>query len=83
MSILCQWLFKKRKANTIIPRGDTVFEVGDTVFFITSKEGVEKLQADRKNKTSIKNIMILGGGRIGLILQENYVRRNLSVYRKK
>ena len=28
---------RKGKQTTIIPRGDTVFEVGDTVFFITSK----------------------------------------------
>ena len=57
---------RKGKQTTIIPRGDTVFEVGDTVFFITSKEGVEEIyKLTGKTKTSIKNIMILGGGRIG------------------
>ena len=52
--------------NTMIPRGDTCFEEGDTVFFITRKEGVEELyKLTGKTKASIKNIMILGGGRIG------------------
>ena len=52
--------------TTIIPRGDTCFETGDTVFFITIKEGVEELyKLTGKKKTAIKNIMILGGGRIG------------------
>ena len=51
---------------TIIPRGDTYFETGDTVFFITLKEGVEELyKLTGKKKTAIKNVMILGGGKIG------------------
>ena len=33
---------RKGKQTTIIPRGDT-YEVGDTVFFITSKEGEEEI----------------------------------------
>ena len=52
--------------TTIIPRGDTVFEPGDTIFFITLKEGVEELyKLTGKKKESIKKIMILGGGKIG------------------
>ncbi len=52
--------------TTMIPRGDTCFEEGDTVFFITLKEGVEELyKLTGKKKTEIKNIMILGGGKIG------------------
>ena len=50
---------------SIIPRGDTIFNEGDNVFFITLKEGVEEIyKLIGKTKTSIKNIMILGGGRI-------------------
>ncbi|MGA0048220.1 MAG: Trk system potassium transporter TrkA [Flavobacteriia bacterium] len=57
---------RKGTQNTIIPRGDTCFEVDDTVFFITLKEGVEELyKLTGKTKASIKNVMILGGGRIG------------------
>ena len=58
----------KRKASTetIIPRGDTVFKAGDQAYFITLKEGVEELNklSATKNKP-IKNVMILGGSKIG------------------
>jgi trk system potassium uptake protein TrkA len=57
---------RKGTQTTIIPRGDTVFEPGDTIFFITLKEGVEELyKLTGKKKESIKKIMILGGGKIG------------------
>ena len=57
---------RKETQTTMIPRGDTCFEEGDTIFFITLKEGVEELyKLTGKKKTSIKNIMILGAGKIG------------------
>lgn len=52
--------------NTIIPRGDTQFKEGDDVVFITSEGGGEELcQITGKVNTSLKNLMILGGGKIG------------------
>ncbi len=52
--------------ETIIPRGDTEFKDGDIVVFITSKGGDEELfKLSGKVKTSIKNVMILGGSKIG------------------
>jgi len=51
---------------TIIPRGDTVFKEGDKVVFITSKGGDEELfKVSGKVKIDVKNIMILGGSKIG------------------
>jgi len=51
---------------TIIPRGDTLFKEGDHVVFMTSKGGDEELcKLTGKVKTEIKNVMILGGGKIG------------------
>jgi len=51
---------------TIIPRGDTVLEENDHVVFMTSKGGDEEIcKLTGKRKTDIKNVMILGGGRIG------------------
>ena len=51
---------------TIIPRGDTIFREGDRVVFITSKGGDEELcKLTGKQKTEIRNLMILGGGKIG------------------
>lgn len=52
--------------STIIPRGDTIFYDGDRVVFMTSKGGDEELcKLTGKQKTEIKNVMILGGGKIG------------------
>lgn len=51
---------------TIIPRGDTIFKELDHVVFITSKGGDEELyKLTGKVKTEIRNVMILGGGKIG------------------
>lgn len=51
---------------TVIPRGDTVFKEGDQVHFITVKEGVDELyKLAGKKKTEIKNVMILGGSKVG------------------
>ncbi len=51
---------------TVIPRGDTVFKEGDQVYFITVKEGVDELyKLTGKKKEEIKNVMILGGSKVG------------------
>ena len=51
---------------TIIPRGDTLFKEGDNVVFITSKGGDEELCGlTGKANVDVKNVMILGGGKIG------------------
>ncbi|MBU2948921.1 Trk system potassium transporter TrkA [Zobellia uliginosa] len=51
---------------TVVPRGDTVFKQGDQVYFITTKEGVEQLyKLTGKKKESIRNVMILGGSKVG------------------
>ena len=51
---------------TLIPRGDTQFREGDQVYFITTQDGVEELfKLTGKVKQDIKNIMILGGSKIG------------------
>ncbi|MFT6370687.1 MAG: trk system potassium uptake protein TrkA [Maribacter sp.] len=51
---------------TVIPRGDTIFKEGDQVYFITVKEGVDELyKLTGKKKEDIKNVMILGGSKVG------------------
>jgi len=52
--------------RTLIPRGDTVFKQGDQVYFITTKEGVDELyKLTGKKNEEIKNVMILGGSKVG------------------
>ena len=51
---------------TLIPRGDTIFQEDDQVYFITAKEGVEELyKLTGMVKKEIKNVMILGGSKVG------------------
>ncbi|TDQ30701.1 Trk system potassium transporter TrkA [Zeaxanthinibacter enoshimensis] len=52
---------------TLIPRGDTVFNEEDQVYFITDKKGVDELyKLLGKKKEEIRNVMILGGSKVGL-----------------
>jgi len=56
----------KRNEKTIIPRGNEQFQVGDFVFVISTKEGVdEMMKASGWESSEAKSIMILGGSRIG------------------
>ena len=51
---------------TVIPRGDTVFKEGDQLYFITAAEGVDELyKLIGMKKKEIKNVMILGGSKVG------------------
>ncbi|AXO81204.1 Trk system potassium transporter TrkA [Olleya aquimaris] len=51
---------------TIIPRGDTQFREGDNVVFITCASGGDELcKMTGKTNTPVKDVMILGGSKIG------------------
>lgn len=51
---------------TLIPRGDTVFKEGDQVYFVTVTGGVDEIyKLTGKVKQNIKDVMILGGSKIG------------------
>jgi len=51
---------------TLIPRGDSVFKADDQVYFITDKTGVDELyKLTGKKKEALKNVMILGGSKVG------------------
>jgi trk system potassium uptake protein len=56
----------KRNAVTIIPRGNEHFQLGDTVFVISTHEGIEEMmRTSGKENFEAKSILILGGSRIG------------------
>jgi len=71
---------RKNSPETIIPRGDTVFEAGDQAYFITLKEGVEELNklSATRNKP-IKNVMILGGSKIGEKTAKELCSKKLNI----
>ena len=65
---------------TLIPRGDTQFKDGDQVYFITLKNGVEELyKLTGKVRQEIKNVMILGGSKIGRKTAQDLCRNNFKV----
>ena len=73
-------LQRKGTQYTVIPRGDTCFEVEDLVYFITLKEGVEELyKLTGKSKEVIKNVMILGGGNIGTQTAKTLCNKKFNV----
>ncbi|TDN78961.1 trk system potassium uptake protein TrkA [Salegentibacter sp. 24] len=65
---------------TLIPRGDTQFKEGDQVNFVTLKSGVENLyKLTGKTKQAIKNVMILGGSKIGRKTARDLCRNSFNV----
>ncbi len=79
---------RKTGGETIIPRGDTIFKEGDQAYFITLEKGVQELNrlAAKKYKP-IKNVMILGGSRIGQKAAQDLCDKNMNIkiieYHKK
>ncbi len=56
-----------RKGHTIIPRGKDRFELGDLVYVISNKGGLNNLlRYTGKENIEVRNIMIIGGSRIGV-----------------
>ena len=57
---------RKGTQFTLIPRGDSIFKEDDQVYFITDKKGVDELyKLTGKKKEELKNVMILGGSKVG------------------
>jgi trk system potassium uptake protein TrkA len=55
-----------RNNKTIIPKGSDEFRVGDLAYVITRPDGIDALlKLGGKQKQEIRNVMIVGGGRIG------------------
>jgi trk system potassium uptake protein TrkA len=61
-----------RNGQAIPAYGDTVIKDGDRVYFVTKKESVSKvLKEFRRVDKAYRNIIIAGGGRIGLNLAKH------------
>lgn len=71
---------RKGSQDTIIPRGNTYFREGDQVYFITTKGGVNDLyKLTGKIRHDIKNVMILGGSKIGRKASYDLCKKKLNV----
>lgn len=66
------------ESQTMIPRGDTVFNIEDEVYFSCPKSSINKLHLlTGKEAFAVKDVMILGGSKIGAksakkLCQEKY-----------
>ncbi len=55
-----------RNNETIIPRGNVTFHVGDHVYFIAQRDAMDQiLELSGKERKRIRNVMILGGNEVG------------------
>ncbi len=64
----------------IIPRGDTIYGHDNQVYFSAPKESSEGLHMlVGKNQFDIKDVMILGGSKIGIKTARNLNHKNLNV----
>lgn len=55
-----------RDNETFIPNGDDEFQTGDLSYVITKPDGIDDLlHLGGKTRIDIKNVMIVGGGRVG------------------
>ncbi len=67
-------------AQTIIPRGDSVYKLNDQVYFSVPNYSIEKLYPIvGKEHIHINNVMILGGSSIGQKTARNLCRENFRV----
>ncbi|APG63876.1 Trk system potassium transport protein TrkA [Tenacibaculum todarodis] len=67
-------------AQTIIPRGDTVYKMSDQVYFSVPNYSLDKLYPIiGKEHLDINNVMILGGSGIGQKTARNLCKDNFKV----
>jgi len=67
-------------AQTIIPRGDTVYKVKDQVYFSVPNYSIKALYPIvGQEHITIKNVMILGGSSIGSKTARNLCKENYNI----
>ncbi len=70
----------ERADDIFIPHGDTAFEVGDKVYVIGEPTGLSTFCKQQHIQTvRVKNMMIVGGGRIGRYLAVYMLKLGVSV----
>ncbi len=73
-------LKRENQVETIIPRGNTVFKHHDQVYFSVPQHAVDKIyKLIGKQKIGIKDVMILGGSKIGQKAAKSLCDNNFNV----
>jgi len=71
---------RKDAQSSIIPRGGTIFNEGDIAYFITLREGVNEIyKLAGKVRKSVKNVMILGGGKLAFNTAKKLIQNKINV----
>ncbi|HNQ11876.1 MAG TPA: Trk system potassium transporter TrkA [Bacteroidia bacterium] len=78
----------RKVKDTIIPRGDTKFEIGDYVYFISKPEGLDRIiHLTGRDEMKVRNVMIMGGSRVGRhtarMLSSNYKVKLIELDEKR
>ena len=61
-----------RRGSAILPKGDSVIEADDEVFFIAARKHIRAVTSELRNLDKpVKRVIIAGGGNIGLRLAES------------
>ncbi len=61
-----------RKDRSVVPRGDTLIEANDEVFFLAARRDILKVMNElRRIDRHYRSVMIVGGGNIGAHLAED------------
>jgi len=69
-----------RQDRGIIPKGDTVIEADDEVFFIAARENLRAVMSElRRLDNPAKRVMLIGGGNIGRRLAKSLEQSKYSV----
>lgn len=74
-----------RDNKTIIPHGDNRFQMGDHAYFIAQPDGIDKVLklSGKKRDKEIRNIMILGGSKVGYHAAKRLSRKfNVKIIEK-
>ena len=70
----------QREDEVIIPSGNFMFEVDDRVHIASDANSLHQFLAEAKlDKSPLKNIMIIGGNRIGFYLAESLSKKKFSI----
>ncbi|MDY6935245.1 MAG: Trk system potassium transporter TrkA [Spirochaetota bacterium] len=69
-----------RQENIIIPSGKTIIRENDNVYLFATKKKLEEVFAKvGRSKTEIKNVIIVGGGRIGKYVAAYLIKQKRNV----
>lgn len=68
------------RSETIIPRGDTIYSANDQIYFSAPRKSIGDLHTLMgRNQFGVKDVMILGGSKIGIKAARNLCSENFRI----